>query len=84
LKSLPEVADAVVTGLPDEEFGELVVAAVVLESGAVASEQSLRDQLRSTLSSFKVPRRIIFAADTDIPRTTTGKIKLHELRQLFA
>jgi acyl-CoA synthetase (AMP-forming)/AMP-acid ligase II len=84
LKSLPEVADAVVTGLPDEEFGELVVAAVVLESGAVASEQSLRDQLRSTLSSFKVPRRIIFAAETDIPRTTTGKIKLHELRQLFA
>jgi acyl-CoA synthetase (AMP-forming)/AMP-acid ligase II len=84
LRSLPQVADAVVTGLPDEEFGELVVAAVVPESGAGLNEQNLRDRLRDSLSSYKVPRRFVFIGDADIPRTATGKIKLHELRRLFA
>ena len=35
------------------------------------------------ISSYKVPRRIVFIAENDIPRTATGKLKLHELGQLI-
>jgi acyl-CoA synthetase (AMP-forming)/AMP-acid ligase II len=84
LKSLPAVTDAVVTGLAHEDYGEVVAAAVVRAPGSDVGEQALRDQLRDKLSSYKIPRRFMFIAEPDIPRTATGKIKLHEVRQLFA
>jgi acyl-CoA synthetase (AMP-forming)/AMP-acid ligase II len=84
LKELPEVETAVVTGLPDEEFGQVVAAAVVPTAGASPSEDSLREALRETLSSYKVPRRIVFISESEIPRTATGKLKLHELGALIA
>ena len=84
LNALPEVATSVVTGLPDEEFGQIVAAAVVAAPGTAPSEAGLRAALRDELSSYKVPRRIVFLADEDeIPRTATGKIKLHELGELI-
>jgi acyl-CoA synthetase (AMP-forming)/AMP-acid ligase II len=74
LTRLPQVAAAVVTGLDDAEFGQVVAP----------SADSLREALREELSSFKVPRRIVFLASEDqIPRTATGKIKLHELGVLI-
>ncbi|MFI4979795.1 MAG: class I adenylate-forming enzyme family protein, partial [Nevskiales bacterium] len=58
LLALPGVEQAVVTGLPDAEAGEIVIAAVVPAEGAELSEGKLRQALRATLSSYKVPRRI--------------------------
>lgn len=84
LNALPEVAQAVVTGLPDAEFGQVVAAAVVPAEGASPTEESLRAALRDELSSYKVPRRIVFVREEQIPRTATGKIKLHELEALIA
>lgn len=84
MNALPEVELAVVTGLPDEEFGQIVAAAVVPAKGKSPSEDSLRKALRETLSSFKVPRRIVFVEEADIPRTATGKLRLHELGELIA
>src|SRR5690606_24836658 len=62
LNALPGVATAIVAGLPDAEMGKIVVAAVVPEPGAELSEEALRTALRDTLSSFKIPRRIVFIA----------------------
>ena len=84
INALPEVAQAVVAGLSDEEFGQIVAAAVVPAVGATPSEASLRTALRETLSSFKVPRRIVFVAEADIPRTATGKLRLGEIAGLIA
>lgn len=84
LNELPEVEIAVVTGLDDPEFGQVVAAAVVPAAGAAPTEESLRSALRATLSSYKVPRRIVFIAESQIPRTATGKLKLHELGKLIA
>ncbi len=84
LNALPEVATSVVTGLPDEEFGQIVAAAVLPAPGAAPTEEGLRKALREEISSYKVPRRIVFIASEDeIPRTATGKIKLHELGELI-
>jgi len=84
MNALPDVALAVVTGLDDAAFGQLVAAAVVPASGANPTEDSLRGELREVLSSFKVPKRIVFVAEHDIPRTATGKLKLHELAQMIS
>ena len=83
LKELPEVENAVVTGLDDAEFGQVVAAAIVPAPGAATSPEALRKTLRESLSSYKVPRRIVFIAESDIPRTATGKIQLHELGKLI-
>jgi len=85
LNTLPEVELAVVAGLPHEEFGQMVAAAVIPARGAQPTEESLRAALKDEISSFKIPRRIVFIEDEgEIPRTSTGKLKLHELGELIA
>jgi acyl-CoA synthetase (AMP-forming)/AMP-acid ligase II len=85
LNALPEVALAVVTGLPDDDFGQIVAAAVLPAPGAAPTEEGLRAALREDLSSYKVPRRIVFiASEEEIPRTATGKIRLHDLCEMIA
>ncbi len=84
LRELPEVAFPVVAGLEDPELGQRVVAAVVPAKGATPSEASIREALRDTLSSYKIPRNIIFIGEEDIPRTSTGKIKLFEVADMIA
>jgi acyl-CoA synthetase (AMP-forming)/AMP-acid ligase II len=76
LNALPVVAQALVCGLPDLELGEMVVAAVVPAPGTNPTEDQLRTALRDRLSGFKIPRRVVFIADVDIPRTSTGKVLL--------
>src|SRR5207253_467474 len=76
LTAVPDVANAVVAGIPDAEFGQIVVAAVVPTKGSATTEDSLRDALRASLSTFKIPRRIVFISEEEIPRTGTGKVKL--------
>ncbi len=46
-------------------------------------EADLRAALRETLSSFKIPRRIVFITHDDVPRTPTGKVRLSELTELI-
>lgn len=82
LHALPEVDLALVTGLPDEERGELVAAAIVPTAGASPDEDSLREALKARLSSFKIPRRFVFITHEQVPRTSTGKVQLFELRNL--
>lgn len=84
LRGLPGIDLPIVAGLPDPELGQLVVAAVVPKPGASLSEDALRTALRETLSSYKIPRRIVFIAHEDVPRTSTGKIKLFELSGMIA
>jgi acyl-CoA synthetase (AMP-forming)/AMP-acid ligase II len=83
LTALPEVELAVVTGLADEAFGQIVGAAVVPAPGYAADAGALQQALRATISSYKIPRVIVFVTKEEIPRTATGKLKLHELEQLI-
>jgi acyl-CoA synthetase (AMP-forming)/AMP-acid ligase II len=74
----------IVVGLPDPELGQRVVAAVVPAKGAAPTDESIRTALRAVLSSYKIPREIVFITHDDVPRTTTGKIKLFELAGMVA
>lgn len=84
LNALPEVDLAVVAGLPDPEFGEIVAAAVIPSDGSSPSEGDLKAALREILSSFKVPRRIVFVSHDEVPRTETGKVRLFDLAEFIA
>jgi acyl-CoA synthetase (AMP-forming)/AMP-acid ligase II len=84
LRGLPGVDLPIVVGLPDPELGQRVVAAIVPAKDTAPTEESLRAGLRRVLSSYKIPREIVFITHDDVPRTTTGKIKLFELAGIVA
>ena len=68
----PAVADVCVVGVPDDEWGQRIVAAVVLRPGASVDEATLRDSVRVQLRGAKTPDSIVFR-DT-LPHTDTGKM----------
>ena len=78
LRLHPSVTDAAVVGKPLERGGEMVVAAVELDPGAVFDEDALRAHCREHLAAYKVPRRIVPIEDT--PRSLLGKILRKEVR----
>ena len=74
----PAVADAAVHGRADAEWGEAVVATVVLRDGIAVGADQLRTYCAERLAPFKVPKRVEFAGH--LPRTASGKLLRRELR----
>ena len=75
----PNVHEAAVIGIPDEQFGEAVIAYVVAKDGAAPGEDALIDHCRSQIASYKKPRRIQLIKS--LPRNSTGKVAKNVLRE---
>ena len=75
----PAVVDAQVIGVPDERYGEELMACVQLSDGESLTEDALRDFCRGKIAHFKVPRYISFV--TEFPMTVTGKVRKVEMRE---
>lgn len=78
----PSVSEVAVIGMPDPKWIEAVVAIVVLRTGATADEQDILLHCAAHLSTFKIPKRVVFV--DDLPRNTGGKILKRELRNDLA
>jgi acyl-CoA synthetase (AMP-forming)/AMP-acid ligase II len=80
----PAVGDAAVIGVPDEDWGESVLAVVELRDGVEGSEQlaaELIEHCRSHLAHFKCPRRVEFV--DVLPRADNGKLYKRRIRDEY-
>ena len=78
----PAVREAAVFGIPDPQWGELVMAYVVLKPGAALSADDLRAHCRRSLAHYKIPRRVELS-ETELPKNGSGKVLKRVLRERF-
>jgi long-chain acyl-CoA synthetase len=78
----PAVREAAVFGIPDPQWGELVMACVVLKPGKTLSADELITHCRRSLANYKIPRRVEFS-ETELPKSGSGKILKRILRERF-
>ncbi|WP_064076123.1 AMP-binding protein [Prescottella equi] len=74
----PAVLECAVIGIPDDEWGEVVKAVVVLKPGHTATEQEIIDTAKRNLASYQKPRSVDFV--DALPKAPTGKIMKRDLR----
>ncbi|ORA81418.1 acyl--CoA ligase [Mycobacterium malmoense] len=74
---------AYVVGVPDRERGQAVAAAIVVEDEATVDEGALRRELKSELSAYKIPRRIVPIRRSDVPLMSSGKVDMGRLAKVF-
>jgi fatty-acyl-CoA synthase len=75
----PEIADVQVIGVPDERFGEELMAWVILRPGSDLDEEGVRAFCRGRISHYKVPRYVRFV--DGFPMTVTGKVQKFKMRE---
>ncbi len=77
---MPEVSMVEVVGVPDEHYGEIVVAFIILKQGAALTGDDVRKYCSRQLAKFKVPKHVFFVAE--YPKTGSGKVQKYKLREL--
>ncbi|BBO81137.1 hypothetical protein DSCO28_17030 [Desulfosarcina ovata subsp. sediminis] len=80
------VFDCACIGLPDEKWGEKILAVVTLKDGVdekSVSQEDIQSCCRERLASYKRPKEVIFIKNTEMPRTATGKILHRKLKDRY-
>ena len=81
MQKLPLIKEAVVLGLPDEEWGQKVTAVVTLLNGKTPDINEIKELLKTELTDFKIPKELVVVES--FPKTVMGKVKRWELAQLI-
>ena len=76
----PSVLEVAVIGIPEEHWGEIVGAAIVLRKGSTVTKVEIQDLCRSRLASYKVPEQILFF--DDLPKNSTRKLIKSQISEL--
>lgn len=79
LRKHPEIKDCGVVGIPDEEWGELVAAAII--SSQKMDLKELNSWIRERMPAYKTPRKYLFL--DDLPRNAMGKVVKNDLKKQF-
>ncbi len=82
LADCPRILEAAVIGQPDDQWGEVAVAAIVLQPGAAFTEAEVLALFEGKLARYKHPRRVLFLKN--LPKTALGKVQKPELKALLA
>ncbi|HTP45527.1 MAG TPA: AMP-binding protein [Casimicrobiaceae bacterium] len=80
----PGVKDVAVVGIPHEKWGEAVHAVMVMHPAQTAAEKDVLEWCRDKMAGYKRPRSVSFMAESEMPRTATGKILHRVLRDKLA
>lgn len=83
LKLHPGVSAAMVVGAPDTTMGEVVAAVIIPKDGVSLTEAEIIDYCKPLMAAYKVPRLLRFAAEHDLPLTTTGKLQKNLIAHKF-
>ncbi|SCU86919.1 Acyl-CoA synthetase (AMP-forming)/AMP-acid ligase II [Cupriavidus necator] len=81
LSAHPAVAISAVVGVPDEQWGEIVHAEVVLKAGCEVSKEALIEHVKGRIGRFKAPKSIVFV--DDIPVSVVGKVQRRQVREKY-
>lgn len=76
----PKVAEVAVFGIPDEFYGEELMAWIQLHSGEIMDEEEIRDFCKDKIAHFKIPKYIWFV--DEFPMTVTGKLQKFRMREI--
>jgi len=79
---VPQVKEVAVFGIPDEKWGELVAAVIVLRPGTDLSAEEVQQHCKKRIASYKVPRHIEFMTG-ELPKSGSGKILKRVLRERY-
>jgi fatty-acyl-CoA synthase len=79
--SHPAVAEVAVIGIPDDKWGEMVTALVVVAEGGNVTQEEIIAHCRGKIAGYKIPKRVEFR--DELARTATGKIQKFKLRESF-
>ena len=74
----PEISDVQVIGVPDDRYGEELMAWVIARDGAALDEEAVRAYCRDRIAHYKVPRYVKFV--DSFPMTVTGKVQKFKMR----
>jgi acyl-CoA synthetase (AMP-forming)/AMP-acid ligase II len=77
----PKVHECAVIGVPDELFGEALLAAVVLAPGETLTEEELIEHCRGRIGGYKIPRHYVFL--DELPKSAMNKTLKNELRRIY-
>jgi malonyl-CoA/methylmalonyl-CoA synthetase len=81
IDDLTGVKESAVIGVPHADFGEAVVAVVVVEPGAEIVEDDVITACKENIANFKVPKRVLFV--DELPRNTMAKVQKNVLRKTY-
>jgi malonyl-CoA/methylmalonyl-CoA synthetase len=81
LRQHPQVKDCAVVGLENEEWGELVAAALMLNETEAIDTNVLTAWLKERMPAYRVPRKFLIV--TELPRNAMGKVPKNEVKKLF-
>jgi len=81
INGLGGVLESSVVGIPDEKWGEKVVAAVVKKAGSEITSAEIQSHCRKQLHDWKCPKEMVFVEE--LPRNTMGKVLSQEVKKIF-
>ena len=75
----PKVKDVQVIGVPDEQYGEEIMACIILKDGETMTEAEMKEYINAHMARHKVPKYIDFV--TEFPMNAAGKILKYKMRE---
>lgn len=76
----PHIKDVQIVGVPDQKYGEEIVAFIILKDGLLIGENEIIQFVKNGLSRYKAPRYVLFI--NEYPMTASGKIQKYKLREI--